>query len=251
MRVATVLASDIDNTLTGDASALRRLCEAIDALRSRQALVLFLSTGRRMEQVVAGLSAEGVPQADAVISHVGTEIFLPPYAAAAAPLPEWTDRVSRGFDRGAALELLAGIHGLVMQPDMYNTTLKVSCFMDGVSQPEAAVALIRKRAARRGGYQVVWSSGRDLDVIPAAAGKGNAIRFLIDHLSLRPDRVIVAGDSGNDASMFDAYPFGIVVGNAQPELLAHVAARRHDGVYLAAGRHAAGVTEGLRHFGVL
>ncbi|HSM58709.1 MAG TPA: HAD-IIB family hydrolase [Candidatus Sulfomarinibacteraceae bacterium] len=248
-----VLASDIDNTLTGARAALRALVTELAALRRAGKLFLALSTGRRLGQVLAGVDEEDLPQSDAVISQVGTEIYLPPFKESMAPLPAWERRLRRSFSRQQALTFLQGIDGLQMQPEMYNTPLKVSAFLDQAPRPEAAVKAIRQRikeAGAAGSYQVIWSSGRDLDIIPAAAGKGNAIRFLLDHLQLEPQMVIVAGDSGNDRSMFEMFEHGIIVANAQPELRA----LRQNGRsthYMARRPSAAGVREGLRHFGVL
>jgi hydroxymethylpyrimidine pyrophosphatase-like HAD family hydrolase len=99
-------------------------------------------------------------------------------------------------------------------------------------------------------YRLVWSSTTDLDIIPAKAGKGNAIRYLLDYLELDPKRLVVAGDSGNDLSMFEACPRGIVVANAQPELM-RLREEAADTLFFATAECAGGVTEGLRHFGVL
>ncbi|MBN1589328.1 MAG: hypothetical protein JW888_07420 [Pirellulales bacterium] len=77
------------------------------------------------------------------------------------------------YSRDEALLFLEGIEGLVMQPDVYNTELKSSCFLDRYPDPEAAAAEIRRRVApHTDRYQVIWSSGRDLDILPAASGKG-------------------------------------------------------------------------------
>ena len=247
-----LLATDIDNTLTGDRPALERLCEQLRALRAAGELFLVLSTGRRLAQVLAGFVGESLPEADAIISQVGTEIYLPPFSEAMAPLAAWARRLHASFSRQRALRFLQGIEGLEMQPAHYNTPLKVSAYLHEAPDPDAAAARIRQRVAAAGladAYQVVWSSGIHLDVIPAAAGKGNAIRFILDHLQLAPRQVIVAGDSGNDRTMFDTFPRGIVVANAQPELLQ---LREEDGThYFAQQPYAAGVAEGLRHYGIL
>ncbi|MCF7855005.1 MAG: HAD family hydrolase, partial [Candidatus Pacebacteria bacterium] len=101
------------------------------------------------------------------------------------------------------------------------------------------------------GYQVVWSSGKNLDIIPAAAGKGKAIRFLLDYRTLSPDTIVVAGDSGNDRSMFEEFARGIIVANAQPELKAYYEEHADGNLFLASRECAAGVAEGLKRFGVL
>lgn len=255
MQYTWILASDIDNTLTGDREALQALGRHLQAQREAGELFLILSTGRRLNQVLDGFAHEALPTADAIISQVGTEIYLPPFTADSAPMPAWESRLLQAFSREEALSFFAGIPGLEMQPARYNTPLKVSCYLDEAPDPDAAAAQIRQRVRESGKddvYQVIWSSGKDLDVIPTAAGKGKAIHYVIDFLGLDPALVIVAGDSGNDRSMFDEFGRGIVVGNAQPELRRLEAEAAAAGrVYFAQAAAAAGVSEGLRHFGVM
>lgn len=247
-----LLASDIDNTLTGDREALDELAEILSSLRRDNKITLFLSTGRRLQQVIDGFEEEGIPKGDAVISQVGTEIFLPPFDRNQSPLQEWERKLKEGFSRKQAEEFLAGIEGLEMQPEIFNTALKVSCFLDKTSDPEAAAREIQERVAEHNGdYQVVWSSGKDLDIIPASAGKGKAIAFLIDYLGLRPKTVITAGDSGNDWSMMDEFSRGIVVNNAKPELKSVTSRDAREDFYFAKASYAAGVKEGLEHFGII
>lgn len=248
-----ILASDIDNTLTGDEQALQRLAQRLRTLREDDRLFLILSTGRRLVQVLDGFEQEGLPEGDAIISQVGTEIYLPPFAADMPPLRAWKERLEAEFSRQEAESFLDGIEGLTMQPDKYNTPLKVSCYLDEAPEPEAAAREIERRVRAAGKddvYQVIWSSGRDLDIIPATAGKGKAIRFLLSFLDLEAGQVIVAGDSGNDRTMFEEFDYGIIVANAQPELKA-LPESEEDNHYRAGEQYAAGVIEGLRHFGIL
>jgi len=56
------------------------------------------------------------------------------------------------------------------------------------------------------------------------------------------DRVIVAGDSGNDIDMIADCPNAIVVANHEVGLLDKLPSQS---IYLARRRHAAGVLEGL------
>jgi sucrose-6F-phosphate phosphohydrolase len=245
------LASDIDGTLTGDRAALDRLAGRLREARAAGSLYLLFSTGRRLEQVIGGMAEEGLPPPDAVICQVGTEIYLPPLEPDSRPMPAWREALLKDYSRDEALSFLERIEGLVMQSDEFNTELKTSCFLDRCPQPEVAAEQIRRRVrpfADR--YQVVWSSGRDLDILPAASGKGKAIRFLVEQQGLAADRVVVAGDTGNDASMFTEFHKGVVVANAQPELLSLAESLAGGEVYLARQAHAAGVEEGLDHFGV-
>jgi sucrose-6F-phosphate phosphohydrolase len=252
MHAMWTLASDVDGTLTGDRDALNRLSSRLRELRTAGKLFLMLSTGRRLDQVLRGLTEEGLPEPNAVLCQVGTEIYTPPLRSDTKPMPQWRERLLAEYSRDEALSFLEGVEGLVMQDDVFNTELKTSCFLDGCPQPDAAAEGIRRRVepyADR--YQVVWSSGRDLDILPASSGKGKAIRFLVEHRGLVPDRVVVAGDTGNDATMFVEFLKGVVVANAQRELVDLADSLVGGDVYLARKPYAAGVEEGLAHFGVL
>ena len=191
---------------------------------------------------------------NAIISQVGTEIYLPPFTTDMPPLAEWDAHLQAQYDRDTAVGFLENINGLEMQPEKYNTPLKTSAYLHNAPDPDAAarqvVANITE-ARENGRYQVVWSSGKHLDIIPAAAGKGKAIQFLLVLWSA-DDPVIVAGDSGNDRSMFIELGRGVIVGNAQPELKA-LTEEDHPGAdfYRAQQAYAAGVAEGLRYFGVM
>lgn len=96
---------------------------------------------------------------------------------------------------------------------------------------------------------VVFSGGRFLDLIPPRSGKGSAARYLADRFGMNPADVVTAGDSGNDLDMMrsDLGFRAIVVGNAQPEVRALTGPH----VYAATHPFAAGIAEGLRHFGWL
>ena len=140
-------------------------------------------------------------------------------------------------------EALAGTPGLEDQPDEFQSAHKVSYYYRGAS--EGRVARLARAVADAGiPARVVYSSDRDLDVLPAAADKGNAAKFLAAHLGVPFRRVIVAGDSGNDAAMFAGEFRGVVVANARDELKS----LRHPHLYRANGRCAAGVLEGVRHW---
>ncbi|MGG2476586.1 HAD family hydrolase, partial [Rhizobium sp. BR5] len=66
----------------------------------------------------------------------------------------------------------------------------------------------------------VYSSDRDLDILPKAADKGAALAWLCGQLRIGLDESVVAGDTGNDRAMFELNGIrGVIVGNALPELV--------------------------------
>ena len=92
--------------------------------------------------------------------------------------------------------------------------------------------------------ELVYSSHRDLDVLPLGCNKGTSAEYVAHYLGFERSDVIVCGDSANDIAMFDCGFAGVVVGNAHPELKAL------DGplVYQSTGDYAAGVLEGVEYW---
>jgi sucrose-6F-phosphate phosphohydrolase len=252
--MSIVFASDIDHTLIGGpVDHVIRLNKKLAQLQNQNKLFLILSTGRRIDEVISGFTEEYIPVPDAVITQVGTEIFLPPFSADEKPLEDWDKLLKSEYKRSEAEEFVKDIPGLEMQPEKYNTALKLSVYLDNTPDPEAAAKKVIDRVAKSNskGYRVVWSSGRDLDIIPKSSGKANAIKHVIKIQNLQPEKVIVAGDSGNDRVMFEEFPYGIMVANAKPELVEFLkssSASPHH--YLAKKPCAEGVEEGLKHFEV-
>ncbi len=62
--------------------------------------------------------------------------------------------------------------------------------------------------------QMIFSNERYLEILPAKAGKGNAIRFLTDYLPVPRSHTFAAGDAENDISMLQAAHVGIAMQNA-------------------------------------
>ena len=66
-------------------------------------------------------------------------------------------------------------------------------------------------------------------MIPYLAGKGRALQFALERLGFDEGlkrSVLVAGDSGNDVSMFECGHRGIVVRNATAELVDYLTLRK-------------------------
>jgi len=92
---------------------------------------------------------------------------------------------------------------------------------------------------------MIYSSRRDLDIVPAGANKGTAAAFLASTWwGIPQSRVLVSGDSGNDRDLFGQGFLGIVVSNAHREL------KELNGptVYHARQPYAGGVLEGWRYW---
>lgn len=234
-----LLVSDVDDTLTGDDDALDRLTAALQDESS--AVTVAYNSSRPCDSIRATIAAhDSLPMPDYIIGALGTEIEN---GRSGRRLEGYERMLNRDWQRDAVDELARGM-GFIPHAAEYQTPLKASYDIEG----EAAYRRFLDGLARHGlQAKVIFSNRIKLDVVPEAAGKGRAIRYLVTQLGVAADHVVVAGDSGNDVDMFVAPFRGIVVGNADEDLRALTGGA----IYFATDHHAAGVLEGLRHWGAL
>lgn len=243
-KAVRLICSDIDGTLLGDAGATRDLRSTWDALPETRPVLVF-STGRLLGDAIETAEVNGLPRPDFVIGGVGTMVFN---GRSGSRLDEFSKVLDEKWDRAAVDRIVRDFAGITPQPPEQQHEWKSSWFWHGAA-PDQLRELEETLRSAGVGAQVIYSSARDLDVLPLAANKGNALRWLCGHLGIGLDEAVTAGDTGNDVSMLLAPGVrGIAVGNSEPELLDAI---RGSSVYFARARCAAGVLEGLVHYGVI
>lgn len=234
----SALISDIDGTLLGDDDALQVLVDRIAGIRPR--LRLAFATGRMYPSVRKALTKTALPQPDAVICAVGTEIHRCPSGQL---VEEWHRHLGRDWSADRVRQLLGEQPDVELQPDDCQSDLKASFYVrDAPQQRLADIRTLLREAGLRA--DVVYSSQRDLDVLPGGANKGTAAAFLASLWEIPPERVMVSGDSGNDRALFEQGFRGIVVANAHAELKELTGPN----VYHAHRPFAGGILEGLEHW---
>ncbi|MEM8494908.1 MAG: HAD-IIB family hydrolase [Planctomycetota bacterium] len=235
-----LLVSDVDDTLTGDDLAFAELADALANNRDRVRVALNSSRPwASVERTVRDVFPDRFP-IDASITAMGTQIRV-----GDRPCEAWDTHLG-DWPRDAIFELMTSF-GHRPHADEYQTLRKASFAVPRDQQADVRNALAKADLPVR----IIASGTDDFDVLPTGAGKDHATRFLHESLELdagHPLRLVVAGDSANDLAMFQAAPRAIAVGNARAEL---VEAMPVETTFHAKARHAAGVLEGLRHFGVL
>ncbi len=246
LKPVALLSSDIDGTLAGDAQATQRFRQIWDALDPARRPVLVYNSGRLADDILEFVEQTGLPPADYVIGGVGTMLVGP---KGAPKLDHFHERLSHGWSLEAVEAILSSHQETVRQPQSYQHAFKSSWDLHGAS-PESIAGI--ERALEQAGLDVtiVYSSNRDLDILPRLADKGQALAWLCGEIPLGLDEVLVAGDTNNDRSMFDLPGVrGIVVGNALPEL--RELADTRPLVFNATEGFAGGVLQGLVHWSVL
>ncbi len=241
-----VLISDIDHTLLGDNAATAALAERLQ--QAEKQIAWGVATGRPLRTVTPIFRQHNLPPADVLISSVGTEIYYNPGQQADL---EWAKYIGEGWDAAAVKATMEELDFVEMQLDDGERKFKLSYFMDAhvVDGEDQHLRQVQEALQARGlRYTLIHSRDRFLDVLPERASKGKAIVHLCQRWGIDPARVIVAGDSDNDADMLNGETNAVVVGNHHPEL---DKLRGEPGIYFAEGEFAWGIIEGLEKYGVI
>lgn len=243
LKPVRLFSSDLDGTLAGNRDASRRFAAFWQGLDAQTRPLLVYNSGRLVDDILSFIVEEGLPPADLVIGGVGTMMAG---GALDGLQAEYADFIGGSYDAASIAELVGDFPGIEPQPDHYQHDHKSSWYLHGAST-ERLSALEQRIAGGGRQVKIVYSSDRDLDILPANADKGNALVWLCGKLGVALDEVVVAGDTGNDADMFllDGVR-GIIPANGRDELRLRLSGDER--VYQAKGREADGVIEGLRHW---
>lgn len=230
-----LLVTDVDDTLTGDDAALATL---MNRLESTDAKVGFgIATGRTLNEALALMDQLELPVPDVLITAAGSELH---YGRHMLPDRSWERQIRHRWDRGAVQRVLGALPGLErVEPS--ETEYRLRYRLDPKHAP--SLKEIRRRV-RQEGLRVTTILDHEvyLDVVPIRASCGFAIRFFCFKWNLEPQRLLVAGDSGNDWDMLSGDTLGVVVSNHTAEL---ERLRGRPRVYFAKCPHARGILEGI------
>lgn len=240
-----VLATDLDGTfLGGDEAARLNLYRLIDDNRADFGLI-FVS-GRDLGFIETLCSDTPVPWPDYVIGDVGTTIArVHPDADTDGrrihPIPDLEADIARTWQNAgvAVRDALADAPGLTPQQTPFR--YRMSYHYDPTTYDPAAAALVDAL-----GHDVLISDNRFFDVLPRGISKGPSLLRLIDWLGHDHARLLVAGDTLNDLSLFETGLKGVAVGNSEPALMQKLNGKTH--IHRADGHGAQGILEALDAF---
>ncbi len=239
MNVEYLMITDIDNTLVGDEKSMLELFSLLH--EHRNDLAWGVATGRSLELTIEAMTEHNFPMPDILICSVGTEIYYGPDLRLDKG---WKQHISWHWKPEKIKEALAHFDFLVFQEAEGQRSHKISYYMEEKNNRLARVReRLRKMKLR---CQVIYSHGQFLDILPLRASKGKAINYLRYKFNFSPRHVMVAGDSGNDKDMITTSARGLVVGNHCHDLKSlHGRAN----IYFSDANYAAGIIEGLKHYG--
>ena len=264
-----ILATDLDRTLLPNGSwpADPGAIELFNELTRQYQLLLVYVTGRNLELTEAAIREYGVRYPDVLCGDVGTTIRH--YRQGEwLPDPGWDDHVHRAspaWDAAAVREAVAGIEGMREQEAVHNNKFKQSYYVDHNCR-EQILAQVDATVRGRFDEVVVYSfdsqDGKGLlDFLPASATKLTALEYVAQAHGTPREEVVFCGDSGNDIFPLTAGFSGVLVRNADEQLVENVriACERNPAlrVYFARGGcrglngyYTGGVIEGCYHYGL-
>jgi sucrose-6-phosphatase len=240
-----LLVSDLDHTLVGHPTALDELNQKLTHHRQTHGTKVVYATGRSLTSYQRLISETPLLEPDILITSVGSEIYR-----SGSLDTTWAEYLQSGWQRDTVWQITQHFPQLIPQADSEQRPAKVSFLL----KPEDAAILPqleRELWAQNIQAQVIYSSEKDLDILPQRADKGQALNYVRELLGFAPSQTIACGDSGNDIALFTANTRGIIVGNARSELLQWHHNNPNQNRYLAQSHCAAGIHEGLQYFGFL
>ena len=241
MNVDYLMITDIDNTLVGDEKSMLELFFLLQERHND--LAWGVATGRSLELTIEAMTEHNFPMPDILICSVGTEIY---YGPDIRHDKGWQKHISWQWKPEKIKEVLAPFDFLVFQEAEGQRSHKISYYLE---EKENRLAMVRERLQERKlRCQVIYSHGQFLDILPLRASKGKAINYLRYKFDFSPRHVMVAGDSGNDKDMISGPARGLVVGNHSQDL---ENLRGKANIYFSDANYAAGVIEGLKHYGFI
>jgi sucrose-6-phosphatase len=241
--------TDLDYTLVGDDKAMAKLNEKLQQHRLTYGTKIVYSTGRSITSYNQLKASKPLLDPDILVCSVGTEIY---HQGNLTPDNVWSEKLSPGWDRNLVLEISQAFTDLKIQPNSELREFKISYFLTQEAAVRVLPELESQLQAQGLDIQVIYSGGKDLDILPRNANKGMAMNFVRELLNIDVAQTVASGDSGNDIALFeDRQEKGIIVGNARPELLKWHQQNPNPNRYLAKSEFAAGVEEGLVFFGFI
>jgi len=270
-----MLVSDIDGTMIGDTNspdAYTSSARFLDYWENAQALagsLLVYNTGRSLGQFVELMKrCEGkVAVPDVVITAVGTKVWRLEVGSSRTTTSgvhwledmQWAAQLDQHWNldlvRRAAWKLINHYKdpGMATILDDGSEHRHRMALCVDVSALQHVTGSLSDSLAREGLEVRIIVSGngshRYVDCVPMAAGKEKALQYVRKQYGIPEHLCVAAGDSGNDVLMLEGDHPGIVVGNAQAELVHWLTRQPQDGkVVMADAFYADGILEGLaRH----
>lgn len=264
-----ILATDLDRTLlpNGKWPLDEQAISLFNEWTAKQGVLVVYVTGRNLQLTEQAIEEYGVRHPDILCGDVGTTIRR--YIEGEWQMDQgWFDHVhamSPRWDNAAIRQALAEVQGMREQEAIHLNLFKQSYYVDH-AQREAIMAEVEHRVGGQFDEVLVYSFDSQngnglLDLLPASATKQTSLEFVAKEYQAGQD-VVFCGDSGNDIFPLTASFKGVMVRNADEQLVTQVMEAKQKNhaiqIYHAQGGlkglngyYVSGVLEGAYHYGIL
>lgn len=242
-RIKRLVFTDIDNTLVGDDASLADLLELFQ--KHRETIGWGVATGRSLNMALDALTDSNVPLPDIIICSVGTEIYYGPRLSIDNG---WRQHLAYKWKPDVIRNVLERLDFLELQEAEAQHRFKISYYIDPEKDPDILAKVHYALKSKRVRYNLIYSHGQFMDILPYRASKGKAVRYLSYKWELPLSNIMVCGDSGNDEDMLRGNTSSVIVGNFRDEL-EHLRGLRR--TYFSKKEYAAGIIDGMNHYGLL
>jgi hypothetical protein len=259
----------LDRTLlpNGSWKADDRAIELFNELSARNDVLVVYVTGRNLNLTENAIREFGVRHPDVLCGDVGTTIRE--YENGQWKFDQgWIAHVKQAsprWDATAIREVVADIDGMREQESEHLNQFKQSYYVDH-DRREEVLQQVDERVKGKFDEVIVYSfdsvDGKGLlDFLPESATKQTALEYVAEAFGAKKEEVVFCGDSGNDIFPLTAGFSGVLVRNADEQLVENVKQAQAQNpqlkVYFAkgdfrglSGYYTSGVIEGAYHYGV-
>jgi len=264
-----ILATDLDRTLLPngrwecDESAIPLFNELTE---KHDTLVVYV-TGRNLNLTEQAIQQYGVRHPDVLCGDVGSTIRK--FENGQWHDDEgWAAHVKRSSPRWDATGIklaVAEVEGVREQEDEHQNQFKQSYYVEHENKDEVlrqVDALVKDKFDEVIVYSFDSQDGKGLlDFLPNSATKQTALEYVAEAFGVAKEEVVFCGDSGNDIFPLTAGFRGVLVRNADDQLVENVKAAMQRNPSLKAyfakgnfmglnGYYTSGVIEGAYHYGI-
>jgi len=264
-----ILATDLDRTLLPNGSwpVDKNAIALFNEWTRKQEILVVYVTGRNLNLTENAIREYGVRFPDILCGDVGTTIRH--YQNGAWSIDQgWVDHVhamSPRWNNSSIRDALVEVAGIIEQQREHQNEFKQSYYVDHDNR-EAIMAEVETLIGGHFDEVLIYSFDSNngnglLDVLPASATKQTSLEYVAKSYQAGRE-VVFCGDSGNDVFPLTAGFLGVMVRNADEQLVQQVNKAKQDNdaiqVYHAQGGfkglngyYVSGVLEGAYHYGLL
>jgi sucrose-phosphate synthase len=234
------LVTDLDKTLLGDVEALNRYIKLIK--ENRRLATFVIATGRRLDSALRKMRQYSIPRPDVLITSLGTDIY---YAPNLTQDTHWRQHIDHLWNPRKVRSLLRDLPGLKKQPKVEQGEFKISYYYDPTvaPAPEEIESLLLQADLT---VNMKVSYGQFLDIVPARASKGAALRWFATQREVPLERILTAGGSGADEDLMRGNTLAVVVANRHHEELSELT--EIERIFFADVPYAGGILQAIEYY---